>query len=157
MVDAMEEERVVASDSWARLRMNIYEESKLEGDLQKEIMESCLPEKMQLDLGMKPPRACSSPRSPAPPLSYHPVDLSDMNINQSPTMSPNNNRRTQKASFSTFNSVFGKPSLRLGEPHTVTSPSLSTINSSPKSIRRSSDKTVAREKLTTGAQVTDPA
>ena len=72
------------------------------------------------------------------------------------TMSANNKARTQKESFTTFNSALGPFLLSPGSPQCVTVPSLSKTTTRPKAIRDRTARTALRENLTRGPQVTQP-
>lgn len=72
------------------------------------------------------------------------------------TMSANNKARTQKESFTTFNSASGSLLPSPGSPQFVAVPSPSTTTSRPNSIRDRIARMVLRENLTRGPQVIQP-
>lgn len=72
------------------------------------------------------------------------------------TISANSSSRTQKASFSTFSSVAGTPSLAHLSPQTISEPSLSMMRMWPTCTRPSRLRTAARERRTSGLHVKEP-
>lgn len=64
--------------------------------------------------------------------------------------------RTQKASFSTFNSVCGEPSSPPNSPHIVVVPPHSSTTNWPTWMRPSNPSTVLLEIVTNGPQVKEP-